>query len=79
MYRAPSSSGGASGFLMLLFMLVGAVYVAGCPVQLSANMPTPGSDRSLAAPIGASSCNVELQTRAHAATVPTRVRRPLQR
>lgn len=30
MYRAPTSSGGATGFLMLLFILWGAFYVSGC-------------------------------------------------
>ncbi|MCH7562256.1 MAG: hypothetical protein IH968_00410 [Gemmatimonadetes bacterium] len=30
MYRSPSSSGGGSGFLMLLFLLWGAFYLTGC-------------------------------------------------
>ena len=30
MYRAPASSSGAAGFLMLIFLLWGALYVSGC-------------------------------------------------
>ena len=30
MYRAPAANGGATGFLMLIFLLWGAVYMAGC-------------------------------------------------
>ena len=30
MYRAPASSNGAAGFLMLIFLLWGALYVSGC-------------------------------------------------
>ena len=30
MYRAPASSNGATGFLMLIFLLWGALYISGC-------------------------------------------------
>ena len=30
MYRSPTSSGGSSGFLMVLFLLWGAFYLTGC-------------------------------------------------
>ena len=30
MYRAPASSSGAAGCLMFIFLLWGAVYMAGC-------------------------------------------------
>ncbi len=40
MYRAPASNSGATGFLMLIFLLWGAVYISGCT-----DMPSdPGFD-----------------------------------
>jgi hypothetical protein len=40
MYRAPASSGVATGFLMLIILVWGALYISGCTDSLS----DPGFD-----------------------------------
>jgi hypothetical protein len=47
MYRAPASSNGATGFLMLLFLLWGVFYVGGCtdtPSDLDFDVIPPMED-----------------------------------
>ena len=47
MYRAPASSSGATGFLMLIFLLWGALYVSGCtdtPSDLDFDVIPPMED-----------------------------------